>query len=230
MWRKELCDLLPGVRHRSLNRTLLLQGIARTQTPMERSKPTSKFRYRPSPTTRTVSTFVFWVVIIAIAIYAFTWEGRHNSCYVDRTQECMSPFYRCYPEPGDTDIDLLKKIKNGTQIGEERVRWRRTLLISFGIIFFTFVITQRRIPRPLEFSIGVIIAFLLIYHVEAYWWMHYGYRVQKNIERSIDQLSVNLGHQQEGKACGLYGPSNTSGSNWLACQRVDDGINRGKTL
>lgn len=187
-------------------------------------------RFRLSPAQNSLATMIFWVIIIMIAIYAFHYEGRHNSCYVDRTRECLSPFYRNYPEIGDSDADLLQKIENGTRIPEERVRWRRTLLISFVIIFFTFVFTQRRVPRPIEFTIGVILAFMVIYHVESFWWMHYGYRVEQNTLRSINQLRENLGYLTPATFCGAYGPSNTSNFDWQVCTMNDDGINRGKTL
>ena len=209
-----------------------MYGQSKTKRSGERhrSKHNQRPRFRLNDRHQRVFTIIFWVIIILIALYAFNAEMKHNSCYVDRTKDCMSPFYRNYPEPGDTNVDLLQKIENGTRIGEERTRWRKALLISFGIIFFTFILGLRRLPRPLEFTIGVAVSFILIYNVEGYNIMHYTYRVEQNTMRSINKLRENLGIIQLSDKCGMYGPSNTSGVEWNVCQRESDGMNRGKTL
>lgn len=198
---------------------------------MDRDSPMSdRFRFRLTDRHQRVLTIIFWVIVVLVGLYAANAEMKHNSCYVDRTKECLSPFYRNYPVPGDTNVDLLQKIENGIRINEEKTRWRRTLLISYGIIFFVFVLGLRRVPRPIEFTIGVVVSFLIIYNTEGYWYMHYGYRVEQNTLRSLNQLRANLGFLELSQACGMYGPSNTSGTDWQVCNKQDDGMNRGKTL
>jgi hypothetical protein len=166
---------------------------------------------RNFPNPNRIGTIVFWIIIVLIAAYAFRAERSHSACYDSKQKECTSHFYRAAPEEGDSNIDLLQRVENGTRVAEEGVTWRRHLLISFVLSILIPIVIVRRWPSPLEFLIEVVIIYTILTAVNNFCDMHFFMRIREDQLRSVDQLRHNLGYSDLGKQAGIYGPPGTFG-------------------
>lgn len=170
------------------------------------------------PSLLNVLTFIFWAIVIWIVIQILISEMKHNACYLSDQCSCASPFYRLAPQPGDSNVTLLQKVENGIRQPEEANIWRKSLLISIALGFIGAFVYKGGWPSVIQFIIFVAIAFLIIYMFNSWYDMHIWYRVREQELRTVDQLRVNLGYLTPSDACGVYGPSNTEGFDYTACQ------------
>lgn len=167
---------------------------------------------------KTLLTFIFWAIVIWVVIQVLISETKHNACYLSKQCECASPFYRLAPQEGDTNVTLLQKIENGVRLPEETNVWRKSLLISIVLGFVGSFVYKGGWPSVVHFIIFTIISFLIIYMFYSWYDMHVWYRVREQELRTVDQLRVNLGYLTPSDACGVYGPSNTTGFEYLPCE------------
>ena len=164
-----------------------------------------------------VLTIIFWIIIAFIVVYFTCIEFRHLGCYTERQQKCVSPFYRVAPQPGDDNVTLLQRTENGIRLPEEGVNWRRNLIISIIIAVVLSIVYNRGWPKVGTFLIATVLVYVFLYSVGNWYEMHFWYRVREQQLRTVDQLRVNLGVEQQSKACGVYGPFETQGYTYSRC-------------
>lgn len=170
------------------------------------------------PSLKSVLVFIFWAIVIWVVLQILISEMKHNACYISDQCSCNSPFYRLAPQPGDSNVTLLQKVENGIRQPEEANVWRKSLLIGIILGFVGAFVYKRGWPSVVEFIIFVVIAFLVVYMFYSWNDMHIWYRVREQQLRTVDQLRVNLDYMTPSDACGVYGPSNTMGFDYVPCQ------------
>jgi hypothetical protein len=178
------------------------------------------FEYRFSPGDMRVGTIlsvIFWAIIVIIFLYFGMVELRHLKCYTDKQQQCVSPYYRMAPQPGDDNVTLLQRTENGIRLPEEGVNWRRNLIISIVVAVALSILYQRGWPRVGQFILAVVLVYALLFSITNWYEMHVWYRVREQQLRTVDQLRVNLGVLQDSRTCGVYGPSETTGLQYARC-------------
>lgn len=172
---------------------------------------------RPMPSLKIILQIIFWAIIIFIVIEAFISEKKHMMCYISNQCSCISPYYRVAPQPGDDNVTLLQKTENGIRLPEEGVNWRKTLIISILLAFVGSLVFAKKLPSIPEFIIFVAIAYVILYSIQNWYEMHIWYRVREEQLRTVNQLRTNLGYLTPSTACGVYGPSDTTGFDFAPC-------------
>lgn len=172
---------------------------------------------KPMPSLKIILQIIFWAIIAFILIQAFISEKKHMLCYLANQCSCISPYYRIAPQEGDDNVTLLQKTENGIRLPEETVNWRRTLVLSIILAFVGSFVFKRGFPSIPEFIVFVIITYVILFSIQNWYEMHIWYRVREQQLRTVDQLRTNLGYMTPSTACGVYGPSDTTGFDFQKC-------------
>jgi hypothetical protein len=165
---------------------------------------------------KTVGTIVFWAIILYILYRMIRMELLHLGCFIQRQQECTSPFYRVAPQPGDDVVTLLQRVENGIRQPEEIVWWRRNLTISIFISFFLALIYTKQWPDVVPFVFGTLVVYVILASLTNWYDMHIWYRVREQQMRTVQQLRFELSIDKESGAKGVYGPPNTTGVEYVS--------------
>lgn len=137
---------------------------------------------------------IFWIVIIVVALYLYlVVEPRHNSCWENRAKECGPDKFKIDPEEGDTDADLLKRVEAHTQLDQEKVFWRRSLLFGLIISIVLLTLYHKKVPPIGQVFIATLIIFIALYFHNSYYTMHFDMRSHNYAKITVDELRYRWG-------------------------------------
>lgn len=137
----------------------------------------------------------FWIIVIVVFVYLYLLvEPRHNRCWDEGRNDCNLDKFKIDPRDGDTNADLLQRLEGYTQLDQEKVFWRRSILNAIIASSVLLMLYHRKIPPPIApFITLTLIIFIAFYFHNSYYMMHFDLRSNNFALKTINELRYRLG-------------------------------------
>lgn len=143
---------------------------------------------------------LMYTLLFLFTVFIFIVEVRDWKCSnpYHVLQPCRPGEGWCYknstPQDGDSQDELLDKIKRASRADKRSVKWRKAFLFSVLIFLFAFplVLTPGRLPPWFQFYGSTLIAMLILYASSNFHAMHCD-KPRANIDLALSLLRVQKG-------------------------------------
>lgn len=148
---------------------------------------------------RNYTAILAYVLLFGFTIFILKVENTDVHCpnFNSSPQECEAQggmsFAGTKPNPGDTCEELISKIRKGSKAESESIKWRKSLIISVGImaIIFPLLVTPGSFPDWKIFYLSCMIGFVVLTGVFDYYSYHVFGISEKWVGESLDLLEKN---------------------------------------
>jgi hypothetical protein len=144
--------------------------------------------------------FLMYLLLFIGAAYILYIERTDIHCprFTSTKQECDSEGGMAFSHtrPKDTDsIDiLLNKIHKASGAEQASIKWRKSLLLSIGIMIsvWLLVITPGKLPEWQQLYLGILVGFVIILGTHLYYSFHIFGTAEQWIKDAINLIKSKL--------------------------------------